>query len=379
MLDSVLPVIQCDCGYLTDAGEVPVVAWFASYRSLTTFSPLCAQRTESAIACWIWEQCHARLIIQSDGEPAILALVAAVRHKVIADGEAEQITCLVSPKGSHESNGAAERTAQQVRGMARIHLKHVREKTGSKFPRKSPWWAWALRHAAWIYNRFHVRSDTRTKPHSNIRLKTYAQTVLPFGVLILARRPGAQVQKSETQFVYGCWLGRDSHTDEHIVGSKAGLFRTRTVRRLTEDKSWSAEAVTDMEWTLWKTAAMTRGRPPKAAVGERNEPIWNAPLSREPPPRSAAPKARSETVLEATSTSDKPDVHERSPPRPEDECAAKQSRVDNTSPCDLGGASSSSTTAAPSTPIDPWETTPAKPTRPRSPGQPKEIAECQRG
>ena len=104
MLDSVLPVIQCDCGYLADSGEVPVFAWFASCRSLTTFSPLCAQRTESAIACWIWEQGHARLIIESDGEPAILALVAAVRHKVIADGEAEQITCLVSPKGSHESN-----------------------------------------------------------------------------------------------------------------------------------------------------------------------------------------------------------------------------------------------------------------------------------
>ena len=50
----------------------------------------------AAFASWIWEWGHARLIIQSDGEPAILALVAAVRHKVIADGEAEQITCLVS-------------------------------------------------------------------------------------------------------------------------------------------------------------------------------------------------------------------------------------------------------------------------------------------
>ena len=75
------------------------------------------------------------------------------------------------------------------------------------------------------------------------------------GELVLARRPGAHLQKSQTQFVYGCWLGRDSHTDEHIVGSKAGVFRTRTVRRLTEDRSWSAEAVADMEWTPWKTAS----------------------------------------------------------------------------------------------------------------------------
>ena len=110
-------------------------------------------------------------------------------------------------------------------------------------------------------NRFHVRADTRVTPYAKIRLKTYAQPVLPFGELVLARRPGAHLQKSQTQFVYGWWLGRDSHTDEHIVGSKAGVFRTRTVRRLTEDRSWSTEAVADMEWTPWKTASTTRGRP----------------------------------------------------------------------------------------------------------------------
>ena len=77
-------------------------------------------------------------------------------------------------------------------------------------------------------------TDTHVTPYSNIRLKTYAQPVLPFGELMLARRPGTHLHKSQTQFVYGCWLGRDPHTHEHIVGSKAGVFRTRTVRRLTE-------------------------------------------------------------------------------------------------------------------------------------------------
>ena len=48
--------------------------------------------------------------------------------------------------------------------------------------------------------------------------QTYAQPVFPFGELVLVRRPGAHLQESQTQFVYGCWLGRDSQTDEHIVG-----------------------------------------------------------------------------------------------------------------------------------------------------------------
>ena len=55
--------------------------------------------------------------------------------------------CQISPRGSHESNGDAERTLQQVRRMARVYLAHVRQKTGSVFPSRSPWWAWALRHA----------------------------------------------------------------------------------------------------------------------------------------------------------------------------------------------------------------------------------------
>ena len=152
--------------------------------------------------------------------------------------------------------------------------------------------------------------------------------MLPFGELVLARRPGAQLQKSQTQFVRGCWLGRDSHTDEHVVGSKAGVFRTRTIRRLTEDRSWSTESVADMEWTPWKTAATTRGRPQKAVVGDKNKHIWNAPLPampsayREPPPRPAA--------RDAKSVSDKPEIQEVSLPDSDDE-AGKRSPMDEES------------------------------------------------
>ena len=103
----------------------------------------------------------------------------------------------------------------------------------------------------WTYNRFHIRADTGTKTYSKTRLKVYAQ-------------PGAHLQVSHTQFLYGCWLGRDSPTDKHTVESKAGVFRARAVRRSTEDRSWSADTVTGMEWTLWRTAETTRGRPPRA-------------------------------------------------------------------------------------------------------------------
>ena len=138
MLDSVLPVIQCDYGYLTDVGEEPVVALFASCRSSTKlFATLCTMKgpkdtyVVAAFASWIWE------LGRATKSPPFLPWFQPSKDKVMADGEAEQITCQVSPKGSHESNGAAERIVQQVRGMARVYLEHVREKTGCEFPPKS--------------------------------------------------------------------------------------------------------------------------------------------------------------------------------------------------------------------------------------------------
>ena len=220
MLDSVLRVIQCDYGYLTDVGEELVLALFASCRPSTNlFATLCTTKgpkdtyVVAAFASWIWELGHARSIIQSDGIPPFFTRQSQ-GHSSGTD----------HASGFTEGFTRVERSGRQVRGMARVYLEHVREKTGSGFPPKSPWWAWALRHAAWIHNRFHERADTRVTPRSKIRLKTYAQPVPPFGELVLARRPGAQLQKCQTQFVYGCSLGRDTHTDEHIVGSTAGVF-----------------------------------------------------------------------------------------------------------------------------------------------------------
>eukprot|EP00975_Prorocentrum_lima_P019366 4078953-Prorocentrum_lima.AAC.1 len=45
----------------------------------------------AAFASWQMELGHARMILQTDGEPAISALATALRDKVIAEGLAEQV------------------------------------------------------------------------------------------------------------------------------------------------------------------------------------------------------------------------------------------------------------------------------------------------
>ena len=49
----------------------------------------------------------------------------------------------------------------------------------------------------------------------------------------------------------GFWLGRDTHCDEHLVGTASGVMRIRAVRRLKEPARWVPEALQTMLFALW--------------------------------------------------------------------------------------------------------------------------------
>ena len=281
-VDQVVPVIEMDYYYLTEKPEKPdrasasaaaasaAVADEEEKNSQTCLVAVCRSTgylfstvvTEKGPGCsyavaamcsWLHELGHSRFILQSDGEPALVALRDAVRAKYLtssAQGVVEHISCRVSPVGSHGSNGGAERAVQMVRGLARVYIDSVRAKTGATtLDAKSPWWTWAVRHAAWVYNRFNARPDLRCTPYTKLKWRVYAQPMVPFGELVLSRRPGAHLHKAESWFVYGAWVGRDGRTDEHLVLTKAGVVRSRAVRRLTPDRCWSTMLVDVMKRT----------------------------------------------------------------------------------------------------------------------------------
>ena len=88
---------------------------------------------------------------------------------------------------------------------------------------------------------------------------------------MIARRPGAQINKLEHQWLEGLWVGRDGSTDEHLVASGRGIVRCCAVKRMTGDRRWLAARFGSFQWTPWAPSAVQRGRPPKAR--EDAEPI----------------------------------------------------------------------------------------------------------
>ena len=117
-VDEVLPVIEMDYFSMTDAKHsqtgLAAVCRSTGYlfaSAVTEKGPRCLYGV-AAMASWLKELGNAKFVLQSVGEPSLVAFRDAVREKYLleaATGAVELVTCRVPPVGSHESNGGAER------------------------------------------------------------------------------------------------------------------------------------------------------------------------------------------------------------------------------------------------------------------------------
>ena len=83
---------------------------------------------------------YPRIILQTDGEPAIVALAKAIvkeRSKEAKD-IMTHISLRQSPPGDHASNGLAEATVKRIEGMARTFACDLNKKFGKTIKGDSP-------------------------------------------------------------------------------------------------------------------------------------------------------------------------------------------------------------------------------------------------
>ena len=120
----------------------------------------------------------------------------------------------------------------------------------------------------------------------------------------MCRRPGAL----ESTWLEGIWLGRDSKTDEHLIGTPSGMVRSRALKRRVERRRWDTTLLHAMIWDPWKPTPVTRGRPLKDRSDR--DPVLTGPISRvqvNPPDdpdtaTTAAPAAPSQETTPGTTT-----------------------------------------------------------------------------
>ncbi len=95
---------------------------------------------------------------------------------------------------------------------------------------------WAVRHAAWLYARFHKRVDTKQTPFQATQGKAYAKPILAFADCCHYRLEVALEQgKLAPRGQLGLWVGKEEHGPDHLLMTEFGVVKARAVRRLPEE------------------------------------------------------------------------------------------------------------------------------------------------
>ena len=98
-----------------------------------------------------------------------------------------------------------------------------------------------------------MKSDGKT-PYERLRGRPYQGQVAEFAEVVHFRDPGkaADMPKLDDRWNLGLWLGKSLASDEHYVGTSAGVRRCRSIWRRPEKQRWDRKMLTGMKGEPWK-------------------------------------------------------------------------------------------------------------------------------
>ena len=136
--------------------------------------------------------------------------------------------------------------------------------------------------------------------------------ILPLGEQVLARRPGANVNQLLQLWVTGLWFGRDTLSDEHLMGTLAGVMRSLAVRRLREPARWVPEALKAIPFVPWSPHLNLPFRP-RLQRPSYEEPIEAGALPRfiDTPTATTTRNPKSETFVTTSGDAEQSTTRQR--------------------------------------------------------------------
>ncbi|CAK0820598.1 unnamed protein product, partial [Prorocentrum cordatum] len=200
------------------------------------------------------------IIILSDQENAVKKLVNLVREERVHD-----TVVLNTPKGSSASAGGIERASYEVEKQVRTMRSRIEQVYGIKVDLDHKLLPFLVRHAAWLITHYQVKVDGKT-PYERLRGRPYKGQIAEFGEVVHCRDPqkAADMPKLDDRWRLGVWLGKSLASDEHYVGSAAGVQRCRSIWRRPEPSRWDKKLLEAMAGEPWG---------PKAGVSLEKAPM----------------------------------------------------------------------------------------------------------
>jgi hypothetical protein len=188
-----------------------------------------------------------KVVLKSDGEPAILALKEAIARKL-----PEGTISVESAATESESNGTIENGVKLMKGMMRVHLLALERKVGGRFPSTHPVVAWLVEHTSDVITKYLQGADGRTA-YERLYGKKVHEEALEFGERVQWRKRRAQDTNVilDARWADGIWVGRRWGTCHHRISVGREVFEVRAVQRRPAEERWSLpslEAVLALPW-----------------------------------------------------------------------------------------------------------------------------------
>ena len=194
------------------------------------------------------------ITIKSDQEPAILALKNA-----IAARRSGTTTPIDSPVRESQSNGAVEQAVRRWQGQMRTLKSAYEENMNAKLTVGHPLMGWLALWTGEVLMKYKVKENGRTA-YEEITGHRVKHPVVMFGETLnfKLKQDESRRRKLESDWSTGIFVGVDSRTSEALIISGDGLFKCRTVRRVTREEAfntkWLDEAVTPIDEYVQKGA-----------------------------------------------------------------------------------------------------------------------------
>ena len=217
---------------------------------------------------------YKKLILKSDGEPAILAL----KEKVKAERE-EDIILENSPAHDSQSNGEIEQAIQSWQGQCRTVKSAFETRCKRKLPNNHPLFPWLVIHASDLITRFSKGVDGKTA-YERIKGRKFNRPMVEWGECVQYCRLGSagtdKAAEDEYRWVKGIFLGHNDVSGEVTIGTELGVVKARDIKRYaTNELSWDAEFIFSMKGTPWQPVPGSNRVElvPTIVADDSNEPI----------------------------------------------------------------------------------------------------------
>ena len=228
-----------------------------------------------------WAVAHTTNVLREPGYDGVKICFKSDKVKELQQLYREVPTARISPTMAistptrqSKANGDMERSVRTWAGKSKTLKCHLEYEINKSIDPKHPILQWAAWWAAQVINRWAVRRRGRTAFEYAKGHKTKSPVACFGEQLLWRKRKGGSLNKLDSEWAEGIFLGMTGQTPEILVGTENGIFTSSDVRGLPDGPGrWSAKMVENMRTTFEEYIDPSAAAPDAISVHVPENPI----------------------------------------------------------------------------------------------------------